>query len=286
MCSEKKRKANQSNSRKSTGPKDSSRSRFNAVRHGLLQKKLTALDDEQFFEQIRSDLRSRFNPEGELEEHMIESAALDFIRSDRAKIMETETITQWLNPEQFERPPQNPVELFQGKMVDRGLPARINASCINSLLLHQRYESSFLARFCRTLRELERLQQLRRSKPVPPPMSEMAISTSDLDTGDQPLPSIHPPGANAPSTILDGNEVGVGKLENGVPALPQEDAQEQREQKHDDPAARDRLSGATGPEIPAPKIQANAEKEVDSNSGSAAQPWWHKGPPTPFWRKT
>jgi hypothetical protein len=200
--------------------------------------------------------------------------------------METETITQWLNPEQFERPPQNPVELFQGKMVDRGLPARINASCINSLLLHQRYESSFLARFCRTLRELERLQQLRRSKPVPPPMSEMAISTSDLDTGDQPLPSIHPPGANAPSTILDGNEVGVGKLENGVPALPQEDAQEQREQKHDDPAARDRLSGATGPEIPAPKIQANAEKEVDSNSGSAAQPWWHKGPPTPFWRKT
>ena len=83
--SAKKAAANQLNAQKSTGPKTlqgKERSRWNAVKHGLLSKKLAAIDAKgslEYFD-VLENLREDLQPRGTLEEIFVEKIAIDYWR--------------------------------------------------------------------------------------------------------------------------------------------------------------------------------------------------------------
>jgi len=90
--SERKRAANRQNARRSTGPKSEAgkgRSRWNAMKHGLLVKEVPAnhwpyvLDDPSPFEPLMKALFDHFSPEGPVEGMLVELIAQCYWRQHR-----------------------------------------------------------------------------------------------------------------------------------------------------------------------------------------------------------
>jgi hypothetical protein len=116
---------------------------------------------------------------------LVESVALEMIRLRRARRLEAEFITGELNP-----PIHGPnllgddSELFQGAMLDPGLPAAISFESAQRLVnVFQRYESTFVTRMLRLLHELERIQRMRSGERLPAPaVMDVSVhaSTSSL----------------------------------------------------------------------------------------------------------
>ncbi len=59
--------ANRANARRSTGPKDTSGTRFNALTHGLLASGVTELDDPAAYGDLLASLNGEHKPVGTLE---------------------------------------------------------------------------------------------------------------------------------------------------------------------------------------------------------------------------
>ena len=181
QISAKKIAANRENAQKSTGPHNSGLSRFNAMRHGLLSSGVTEMDDPASFPERRSRLETEFAPVGEVEIALVEYVAICIVRLRRARMLEAEFITAELNPPSTETvyPDGNipewtkMIERDYGKTVvlDPGLPARLSASNLETLLTFQRYETAIENKLYRALNQLERLQRMRRGDKIPPPTS-------------------------------------------------------------------------------------------------------------------
>ena len=197
--SNKKIAANRINGQKSHGPTNTTSTRFNATKHGLLAMGITELDDAGGYRALLNDLKEEKDPVGVVEMLLVESAALDMVRLRRARRLEAEYITSELNP-----PIHGPnllgddIELFQGAMLDPGLPAAIGFESAQRLVsVYQRYESSIALRLFRTLHELERLQRMRQGESLPAPV------TVDVNV-------------HADTRIVDSNPASLGQL-NALP---------------------------------------------------------------------
>jgi len=163
--SAKKVAANRINGQKSIGPRNTTSTRFNATKHGLLAVGLTELDDVESYRQILNDLKREKQPFGALEMCLVESAAFDLLRWPRARRLEAESINAELNP-----PTLGTLVLSDGPVVlDPGTPASISPKGVQQLITLQRYESTLINRFFRTLHELERLQRMRQGERLPAP---------------------------------------------------------------------------------------------------------------------
>ena len=81
---------NRPNARKSTGPKDTTSSRFNAVKHGLLVEGITELDIPETFREFRARLEAELKPVGEVETFLARRIALGIVRLTRAVLLEAE----------------------------------------------------------------------------------------------------------------------------------------------------------------------------------------------------
>ena len=169
MTSKKKAAANRINGRKSHGPTNTTSTRFNATKHGLLAAGITELDDSNGYRAVLNNLREEKTPVGTVEAVFVESVALDIVRLRRARRFEAEYITDELNP------PIHEAELcdllIDGQMLDPGLPATISFKAIQQLVTLQRYESTFANRLFRTLHELERSQRARQGESLPAPVA-------------------------------------------------------------------------------------------------------------------
>jgi hypothetical protein len=71
--SEAKIRADHENALKSTGPKDTGLTRFNALRHGLTAKELTTMpfENPEDYESLLEGLRQDFQPQSAIEEILI-----------------------------------------------------------------------------------------------------------------------------------------------------------------------------------------------------------------------
>jgi len=169
--SEKKLAANRINGQKSHGPTNTTSTRFNATKHGLLAVGITELDDAEGYRTTLSDLIREKSPIGAIEMFLVKSAALDMVKCLRARRLEAEYITSELNPPiHGPAPLADGTNLFQGAMLDPGLPAAISFEIAQQLVsVYSRYESTFAYRLFRTLHELERLQRMRQGERVPAP---------------------------------------------------------------------------------------------------------------------
>ena len=184
----KKNSANRRNAKKSTGPINTTSTRYNAAKHGLLSVGITELDDAEGYRTILRDLIREKDPQGPVERFLAESAALDIVRLQRAKRLEAEYITALLNPPIREAGVlANLDQLDEGTLVDPGIPATMPFEGVQQLVnTYQRYETGIALRLARTLHELERVQRMRKGDNVPAPAAVDVTITSHTDRTDKP----------------------------------------------------------------------------------------------------
>jgi hypothetical protein len=195
---DKEQNANRPNGQKLRGPKNTSATRYNARKHGLLAAGLTELD--KGYRTVLRDLMAELKPVGPLEDILVQSAALEIVRLSRARRLEAEHITSVLNP------PNNKLGISLDEIFDPGKPAAIDALDAQPLVnIFQRYESVIFNRLFRTLHELERRQRMRLGDSVPPPASlDVSVEVSSTDVTEIASPRV--PSA---SILLDAAEPGM-----------------------------------------------------------------------------
>jgi len=178
--SSKKDIANRTNGQKSHGPTNTTSTRFNATKHGLLAAGITELDDAEGYQTILRDLIREKDPVGATETYLVKAAALDMVRWMRARRLEADYITSELNPPLHAPDPMGDLDLvFQGQVLDPGIPAAISSDSGQQLVnIFQRYETNIANRLFKTLHELERLQRMRRGERLPAPTAvDVSIHT-------------------------------------------------------------------------------------------------------------
>jgi hypothetical protein len=173
MSSEKKVEASRANGKKSKGPLDTSSSRYNAKKHGLLSRGITEIDDIEYYLKLSRDLIRQKKPVGMLEHELLARAAYDMTGWKRAQRLEGEYITHHLNPALREKDPLADLDFqFNGAIVDPGIPASIGAGCVQEIVrTHQRYQTNIANRLFRTLHEFEREQRMRGGETLPAPIA-------------------------------------------------------------------------------------------------------------------
>src|SRR5436853_5973102 len=128
--SDKKVRANRRNSRKSTGPDNTSSTRLNAVKHGLLAAGITELDNQEGYRDTLRRLGGDYL--NEVQEFLLARLALYMVRLDRTARLEAEFITSVLHPAVYGNSPLD-VLLTEGlssadrPLLDRGLPPSLDS---------------------------------------------------------------------------------------------------------------------------------------------------------------
>ncbi len=184
VASKVKIEANRRNSLKSTGPKDTSVSRFNALKHGLTSEKIvvTPFEDKREYTSLLNSLIQDFQPQTTIEYVLIECMASSvwrsrrIIRSEKAEIEEKilQVPIEFENDESNKRmvtllgnslpnptQNQNPIHIL-----DKTRNKRKNLCHEKSLRptidqLQIRYESALEHRFYRSFLMLLKIQSLR-----------------------------------------------------------------------------------------------------------------------------
>lgn len=152
MSTEQQIAANRRNAQLSTGPHDTSTTRGNATRHGLLAKGVTPLD-QAAYDALAGQLIAHLQPEGALERWLVEQIALLMVRLNRAVQIEQELLN---------------VDMADNRLFRQ--PCTLNAA--NIRIVHGsvgRYETALENRLYRAMHELERMQRARRGEHVPAP---------------------------------------------------------------------------------------------------------------------
>ena len=161
--------SNRLNAQSSSGPRDTTSTRLNALKHGLLSKGITELDDSGAYESLAQRLAEAYRPVGDLEKFFVERIAFHMTRLQRAGRLEAEYITAEIHPPvtQSLMP-----DVSEPITVEPGLPANVSAlGAMNLVSGFQRYETAIENKLYRAINQLERLQRIRQGKFVPAPES-------------------------------------------------------------------------------------------------------------------
>ena len=136
--------------RRATGPRTQQgkkNSKYNALKHGVFSQVVLLKGEPQAeLDSLLSGLRNDLEPEGTLEELLVDKLAALVWRHRRLIIADAERPLRGTSLLEF------PHDLVGGPTLD--------------LLL--RYESNLERAFDRTLNQLERLQRMRKGQPAPP----------------------------------------------------------------------------------------------------------------------
>ena len=158
--------SNRLNAQNSTGPGDTTLTRFNAVKHGLLAKGITELDDSDAYESLLQRLTLSYDPVGDLEIFLVRRIAFCMTRLDRAARLEANYINAEIHPPSQEQDCLAPIT------AEHGLSTAVGAlSAINLVSGFQRYETAIENKLYRAIHELERRQRIRKGEFVPAPQS-------------------------------------------------------------------------------------------------------------------
>ena len=171
-ASDAKIEANRQNAQNSTGPKDTTSTRFNAVKHGLLAQGVTELDDHDRYRNVVTELRAEWQPVGVIESFLVNQISLAMLRTERAARIEAEHITAAINPpvtKQVDGDAFFNEAIVREEIVDPGLPASLSATKVEQLVNMTRYETAHENRIYRAVNQLRQLQSERRGSPTPLP---------------------------------------------------------------------------------------------------------------------
>ena len=176
--------ANRRNANNSTGPHNTSSTRFNATTHGLLSEGITELDNAEGYRGTLRRLREAYFDE--MDAFLVERIALCIIRLRRTPRLEAELVTSILHPPIYGEgifP-----DLSERLVIDPGQPARIGSEDVEVLVRYQRYESANENKLYRAMNQLERIRRIRQGEHLPAPVAVDVTLHSDS-------PGIDPTGA-------------------------------------------------------------------------------------------
>lgn len=163
MATKKKLIANRRNAKKSTGPKDTSLTRLNALKHGILSKEvLHEGEKKKDLEDLGKRLRQELAPQGELEIILVDRMISSIWRLKRALKVEKALMSYAYE------------EGLNDKWNNKTGDERYACKCMlvgsdNEVV--QRYETTIERQIYRALHELIRLQAARKGEKPPAPIA-------------------------------------------------------------------------------------------------------------------
>jgi hypothetical protein len=155
MISERQTEANQVNAQKSTGPNDTSNTRFNAFKHGLCSEIKFCQLHEKWYTETLNAFRMQFKPNNFLEESLIQKMALSWLRMNKALDTENQLYSKEVRKAKYFDIIDEEMEV-KPKGSESPKSYYIPLTADNELI--QRYEASAERSFYRAL---EKLQELR-----------------------------------------------------------------------------------------------------------------------------
>ena len=279
MATKSQKAANKRNSGKSPGPGDTSRTRLNAIRHGLLSKGLTQLDDKEMYDAVLAEQRHQKKPVDLTEDFLVSSLALYIVKWKTCQRLGAEYVTSALNPRIVDTTTES-TGLFpkdfvpEPRILDPGIPARLQVDIIDKIVrTYDRYETQISNRYFRCLHELERMQRARQGEKLPPPIvGDFSLhgTPSSSEAADH-VPSSER--TENPETVPLPRPVSVMQAHSGAarPSLEPE--------RLPDSSSRD-----SGP----PSNKCYSTGSNNANVGKVerlAEGLWQQKQPTPFWRR-
>jgi hypothetical protein len=154
--------ANRKNAQKSTGPKDTSLTRLNALQHGLLSREvLIEGESKETLEELGRRLRQELAPQGELENIFVDRIVSSTWRLKRAIRVERDYVQ---------------AKYEYAKACNTVVARELNYR--NTWLNLIRYETTIEKQIYKALHELLRLQSARRGEKPPLPLAvDVDVST-------------------------------------------------------------------------------------------------------------
>lgn len=155
-----KAESNRQNAQKSTGPKTpegKATSSMNAIKHGVYSEALTVLGEApERFKALLAGLRESLEPEGALEDRLVDRLASLWWRLERAGRVERQGLIAMLDGQRLDN----------SRLTYHSLHQALHEGWMERLL---RFEGQLERSFFRTMHELERIQARRRGDGVLPP---------------------------------------------------------------------------------------------------------------------
>ncbi len=189
--------ANRRNAKKSVGPNDTSSTRFNAVKHGLLSAGVTEIDDAGDFRETLRRLGVAYLEE--LDDFLVERIALYMVRLRRTARLEAEFIRSVLHPPVYGASPLD-LPTFEAPMIDPGLPPSMGGKAVEELnRSYLRYESANENKLYRALNQLERIRRIRQGEHLPAPVAVDVAVHSESPGGDS--------AGAVPDLVLEGSQL-------------------------------------------------------------------------------
>ncbi len=167
--------ANRKNAQKSTGPKDTSLTRLNALQHGLLSREvLIKGEDKRALEELGRRLRMELAPQGELENIFVDRIVSSAWRLKRAVRVERDYIQAEYEDCKFDD--FSGIKRQDNKAWNLVVARELGTS--NTWLNLIRYETTIEKQIYKALHELLRLQSARRGEKPPIPIAvDVEVST-------------------------------------------------------------------------------------------------------------
>lgn len=160
--------ANRQNAKKSTGPKNTSLTRLNALKHGLLSKEvLLKGEDKKALQELGKKLRLELAPENELELILVDRIISSVWRLRRAIRLERDRLQERFNDSKYDT--YEDIERTDGEAWS--LIVTVELANSNGWLNLLRYETTIERQIYRALHELIRLQSARLGGKPPVPLA-------------------------------------------------------------------------------------------------------------------
>jgi hypothetical protein len=168
QTSERKRQANKENATKSTGPRDTGSTRFNALKHGLRASKgITELDDAEEYHALVQGLLSKGLPA--LKAKLAHIVAFEVMRLQRSAIVEAEFVTSKLHPEVSSQLFGMPN--WGESVIQKGFVFSFDIEVANFLTMTQRSHTSSINNLLKTMNQYERLERMENGENMSAPYS-------------------------------------------------------------------------------------------------------------------
>ena len=173
MVSDKQLEANQQNAKLGgvKTPAGKAKSKYNAQTHGILRHSVTDYE-EGFYSDILEDLTTQYEPQGVIEQILIERVAIHYLKLFRVQKAETEYMKSTLNPRVVTNEMYSVLKNLNGKeeVLNEGYAPKVGSVVIEKLNgTYARYETINENRLFRALHELQRVQELRKGSLLQPP---------------------------------------------------------------------------------------------------------------------
>ncbi len=181
---------------------------LNARKHGIFASALTPEDAEELGA-IEEELIADLRPTGRVEEMLVETLAMTYLRMQRCARAEAEYhVATWEEPNRKEQPLEWQELQKKRKRGERVVTIRW-AVFRQTIALFGLYNARLTNQFLKTLHEIERYQRLRKGENVPPPV--VADLTVHADAEKAPEAESASPGpAQAPETGKSQDASGQG----------------------------------------------------------------------------